>query len=276
MRSDCHGHAIGESHDTTRGVPGNYDKCLQTLEGLRGIGVKDLGISATASGYNPGEVARVQELARELGIEFVVGIAHSSPTYFGDQAESSAAPVDARRELELIRDRELRSWSIKKWFRAYFTDGLIDQLEGRKRRMPCYAIESHFYLDPHGTVFPCNALDTPLGNLLENTYDELVARNQPLLEQVRNCHDCWMSCTVSPGLRQRPWSPMVWVARAKLVGVPGRRPDRPAKDRLPGTGQGQMPSYLDDRGRERYAKMKSEKGEPMSKSATANDEVQAT
>jgi MoaA/NifB/PqqE/SkfB family radical SAM enzyme len=247
---------IGEAHDETRGVPGNYDKCLETMEKLRGIGVKDLGVSATASQHNPGEVARVQELALELGVEFVVGVAHSSPTYFGDQVQSSANPESTARELTQIRDRELGSWSVKKWFRAYFTDGLIDQLEGRPRRMPCYAIETHFYLDPHGNVYPCNAREEQLGNLLEHTYEELVERNQELLEDVRRCHDCWMSCTVSPGLRQHPWKAALWVAAAKLKGAPDRLPLRPAEGTLPGRGQGQIPIYLDEKGRERYDSVK--------------------
>jgi MoaA/NifB/PqqE/SkfB family radical SAM enzyme len=247
---------VGEAHDETRGVPGNYDRCLETMEGLRRIGVSDLGVSATASQHNPGEVARVQELAIELGVEFVVGVAHSSPTYFGDQVGSAADPAATAHELARIRDRELGSRSVKKWFRAYFTDGLIDQLEGRRRRMPCYAIELHFYLDPHGNVYPCNARQERLGNLLEHTYEELVARNQELLEDVRRCHDCWMSCTVSPGMRQHPWKPALWVLGAKLRGAPRRAPAADEVGSRPGTGQGQIPIYLDERGRERYASAK--------------------
>ncbi len=211
---------IGEAHDTTRGVPGNYDRCLETLDRLRKIGVTDLGLSATASAHNPGEVPRVQALAQELGIEFVVGVAHSSPTYFGDQVSSAPPPARAAAELVTIRDRELKRRRPKEWVRAWFTDGLIDQLEGKPRRMPCYAIETHFYLDPHGNVYPCNARGENMGNLLTETYDEIVAKNDALLADVRRCNDCWMSCTVTPGLRQRPWTPLLWVLRAKLAGAP--------------------------------------------------------
>jgi MoaA/NifB/PqqE/SkfB family radical SAM enzyme len=249
---------IGDAHDETRGVKGNYDRCLETLERLRATGVTDLGLSATASMHNPGEVAKVQALARELGVEFVVGIAHSSPTYFGDQVQSAADPEATARELQTIRDRELGSSRLKNWFRAWFTDGLIDQLEGRRRRMPCYAIETHFYLDPHGFVYPCNAREERLGNLLEHTYEELVEKSQALLEDVRRCNDCWMSCTVSPGLRQRPWAALGWILRSKLLGAPRRLPLRrtEAGERRPGTGQGQIPIYLDERGRQRYVNFK--------------------
>lgn len=249
---------IGAAHDTARGVPGNYDHCLETLERLKSIGVTDLGISATTSSYNPGEVPKVQELARRLGIEFVVGVAHSSPTYFGDQANAAPDREQAAHELVAIRDRELGSWRPKEWVRAWFTDGLIDQLEGRERRMPCFAIETHFYLDPHGNVFPCNARGDHMGNLLTETYEEIVARNQALLDDVRQCNDCWMSCTVSPGLRQHPWSALGWVLRAKVAGASGRFPlaRRPQPKPL-GTGQGTIPIYLDERGRERYGRLKS-------------------
>ncbi len=247
---------IGEAHDFARGIPGNYDRCLETIERLRSIGVTDLGLSATASAHNPGEVPRVQELARRLGIEFVVGVAHSSPTYFGDQVTSTPDREQAAHDLVMIRDRELKSRRPKEWVRAWFTDGLIDQLAGRKRRMPCYAIESHFYLDPHGDVFPCNARGDNMGNLLTESYEEIVARNEALLADVRRCHDCWMSCTVTPGLRQRPWTPLLWLLRAKLFGAPSPAPMMPDEARSPGTGQGAIPIYLDDRGKERYTRLK--------------------
>lgn len=247
---------IGEAHDFARGIPGNYERCLETLERLRAIGVTDLGLSATASVHNPGEVPRVQELAQKLGIEFVVGVAHSSPTYFGDQVSSAPDRNQAARELVFVRDRELASSRPKEWVRAWFTDGLIDQLAGRKRRMPCFAIESHFYLDPHGDVFPCNARGDKMGNILEETYAEIVARNEALLADVRQCNDCWMSCTVTPGLRQRPWTPLFWVLRAKLFGAPARPPLVPEETKALGTGQGTIPIYLDDRGKERYARLK--------------------
>jgi MoaA/NifB/PqqE/SkfB family radical SAM enzyme len=248
---------IGEVHDVTRGVKGNYDRCLETLDRLKSIGVTDLGLSTTASAHNPGAVVEVQALAARLGIEFVVGVAHSSPTYFGDQVGSAPDPTGTARDLVEIRDRELGTRSIKKWFRAYFTDGLIDQLEGKKRRMPCYAIETHFYVDPHGDVYPCNARDDKLGNLLEETYDEIVARQDAMLEDVRNCSACWMSCTVSPGLRKNPLKPALWVLKAKLRGGPSRLPLQNELPPAPGTGQGVIPIYLDDRGRERYERLKS-------------------
>jgi MoaA/NifB/PqqE/SkfB family radical SAM enzyme len=248
---------IGEAHDSIRGVPGNFERCLETLRRLKAIGVTDLGLSATASSYNPGEVPRVQALARSLGIEFVVGVAHSSPSYFGDQVSAAPDPERAARELVAIRDRELSAWRPKQWVRAWFTDGLIDQLEGRARRMPCYAIESHFYLDPHGNVYPCNARGDVMGNLRTETYEEIVARNGALLEDVRRCNDCWMSCTVTPGLRERPWTPLAWVIRAKLAGAPARLPLESRVEPHPlGTGQGTIPIYLDERGKQRYGKLK--------------------
>jgi len=261
---------IGEAHDTTRGVPGNYDRCLETLERLRAIGVTDLGLSATASAHNPGEVPKVQALAQKLGIEFVVGVAHSSPTYFGDQVSSAPDPGRAAAELVVIRDRELASRRPKEWVRAWFTDGLIDQLEGKPRRMPCYAIESHFYLDPHGNVYPCNARGECMGNLLEFTYDEIVAKNAALLADVQACNDCWMSCTVTPGLRQRPWTPLGWVMKAKLAGADRRVvASAPANSKPLGTGQHTIPIYLDARGRQRYAQLKDETDKPRKRKQTS-------
>jgi hypothetical protein len=136
--------------------------------------------------------------------------------------------------------------------------------------MPCYAIESHFYLDPHGNVYPCNARGENMGNLLESTYDEIVAKNAALLADVQACNDCWMSCTVTPGLRQRPWTPIAGAARRVVASAP-------ANSKPLGTGQHTIPIYLDARGRQRYAQLKEETDKPRkSKKSPAVKEASAS
>lgn len=210
---------IGEVDDQTRGVPGSYERALSTLHRLKAAGHSDLGISATVSRLSVGELMKVKRLADDEGVEFVSSVAHSSPMYFGDQEASF--PADERqtvvRDLIDLRERQLRARRVKEWFRAYFTDGLIDYVYGRPRRLACHAGTEMLYLSPEGTVFPCPVLDRPMGSILKEDVRTMQARETATLAFVKQCPvNCWMNCTVNPAMRKRPWVPAWWVLRARV------------------------------------------------------------
>jgi MoaA/NifB/PqqE/SkfB family radical SAM enzyme len=52
---------VGAKHDEIRGIEGAYDTALDTVRRLRGLGVRDLGLAATSSEKNPGELLRVKK-----------------------------------------------------------------------------------------------------------------------------------------------------------------------------------------------------------------------
>jgi MoaA/NifB/PqqE/SkfB family radical SAM enzyme len=229
---------IGQVDDITRGIPGGYDKALETLRRLKAAGHTDLGISGTVSRLSVGELPKIKQLAEREGVEFVCSVTQSSETYFGNQEDSF--PWEGRQtvvqNLIEIRDRQLRSWKIKEWFRAYYTDGLIDYVYRRPRRLFCHAGTEMLYLSPEGHVYPCNALNRKMGSILEDDFETIQRRETATLDLVKHCPvDCWMSCTVAPAMRKRPWVPSWWIVLARFFGWGKRRrlpdsqvPPRPA------------------------------------------------
>jgi len=209
--------AADERNDRIRGVPGAYMRSVETLERLRAIGVRDIGISATASKGNSDQLVKLYEYARGNGMEFVCSVTHSSSIYFGRQESLVPSPEESVPELEALMRKQLRSMRPKEWFRAYMTAGMIDYVEGKPRMFPCTAIDDYFYLDPRGIVYPCNMRDDPMGSILERDYEEIVEGSPDVVRAVRNCKiQCWMSCTVAPTLRRKPWIAVPWIARAWL------------------------------------------------------------
>ena len=209
--------AIGQLDDEVRGVKGSFDLAMDTLDRLVALGLKDLGISATISADTAGHLRRLKQIADDRGIEFVTGLVHSSPIYFGQHEQLVPAGPELQKELAWLMDRELKSGRVKDWFRAYFTEGIIDQLHGRPRRMRCRAGRYFFFMEPNGDVYPCNVWPEKMGNILEKTYEEMAAGSDALFRQVDGCGvNCWMSCTVAPAMRQRPAVPALWVASRKL------------------------------------------------------------
>jgi MoaA/NifB/PqqE/SkfB family radical SAM enzyme len=72
---------VGAKHDEIRGIEGAYDTALDTVRRLRGLGVRDLGLAATSSEKNPGELLRVKTLADELSVRFIASAAHKRPLH---------------------------------------------------------------------------------------------------------------------------------------------------------------------------------------------------
>jgi hypothetical protein len=80
-------------------------------------------------------------------------------------------------------------------------------------------------VDHHGVVFPCNILNRPLGDLKELSWEEIeaAAGTEDVLRDVSQCKiQCWMSCTVAPGMKRNPLPPIQWVAKRWLAGATPR------------------------------------------------------
>ncbi len=219
--------ALGEVHDRIRGVPGAYEKAMETVRRLQRLGVPDLGLAATLTQDNVGEITRVKKKADELGIRFVMSAAHSSPIFFGEhEVERPHSKESVGEVLGLMRDH-LRSRHPYDWAKAYYLRGVVEYIKGRPRRMPCRAGLDFFFLDPWGDVYPCNIGGTKMGNARENDFRSMQKRTRQVVrESVASCSvQCWMVCTVAPPMSRRPLKPLAWMFGAKFLGL-DTRPDR--------------------------------------------------
>jgi MoaA/NifB/PqqE/SkfB family radical SAM enzyme len=216
---------VGEMHDTIRNHKGAFEKAIGTVKTLQREGLKDLGIACTGSKDNPGALGAVKQLAEDLGVDYVSSVVHSSEVYFGDQGDMVPRDDETRADLIAIATKQLRSTRPKDWFRAYYTDGMIDFIDGKPRREPCTAGVDHIHVDHKGVVFPCNILNRPLGDLNEVTWEDIEASQSTIavMDDVGSCGiQCWMSCTVAPGMKRKPQVPLKWIVGRWLAGATPR------------------------------------------------------
>ena len=209
---------IGETHDTVRGVKNIHRKALETLQGLKNLGIKDLGIAVTVSDQNAGDLVPLFKLAKENGVELATSILHNA-YYFHKEDNVIEDKELVDRELRMLQWEFLRSSQPKNWFRAYFTKGMIDHLHGRQRALKCTMAKDSFFIDPFGDVRPCNVMDFPFGNIREKSFMRIWT--SPEAAEARNRVDgctcnCWMIGSVGHLIRQRLWVPLSWIARNKL------------------------------------------------------------
>jgi MoaA/NifB/PqqE/SkfB family radical SAM enzyme len=208
---------VGGTHDRIRGVKGIHAKALETLKGLKELGLKDLGIAVTISDENARDLVPLFRLAEETEVELATAILHNA-YYFHkeDNVINDKALVET--EIKKLMGEYLCSSRPKNWFRAYFTRGIIDHMYGVERPLKCTMAKDSFFIDPYGDVRPCNVMDFPFGNIREKPFVEIwrSAKAEEVRRKVDACQcNCWMIGSVGHLMRKQFWKPLLWIARNK-------------------------------------------------------------
>lgn len=211
---------IGETHDRMRGVRGAHRKSLETLRGLKALGIRDLGIAVTISDLNAGDLVPLYELACRNGVELAAAVLHNA-YYFHKEDNVIRDMTGVERGIRSLTAEYLRSRHPKDWFRAYFAEGIIDHVYGRERSLKCTMATDSFYVDPFGFVRPCNVMDFPFGNIRERPFQEIWTDHAAMeaRKRVDACRrNCWMIGSVGHLMRHKFWVPLAWIARNKMKG----------------------------------------------------------
>jgi len=170
---------IGQEHDTLRGVPGNYEKLQETYRELIDLrkSHSNLGleVSTVLSALNRDSIKNtIDTVAREFpGIDKQAVV-----LVRGDARELSSKAVDTetyREVMDYLRDvNSVRNTTfIARIFRAVFnmnTEAICTHLEKGQLPIRCLAGERLLVITPEGTVYPCELLDRPLGNVRDYNY----------------------------------------------------------------------------------------------------------
>lgn len=216
---------VGEKHDEVRGVSGGFERAIDTLHRVKAIGVRDLRIAFTASALNVEQFSQVYALAQRLGVQFTCAIAHSSSHYFRTTSSYALDTELLAKEMGRIVSSELKTFSPKRWARAYFTSGLFSYATGKGRPLPCDAGSAFFFLSPSGNVYPCNVLDRVMGNIRHTkSFERLWTSLEAELarETVRKCSlGCWMICTARTAMQRNIPSVAWWIATRKALAHAG-------------------------------------------------------
>lgn len=170
----------GADHDHIRGVPGNFERAMETYRRLRAIKASNLslGVHTVVSRLNapavPALAARIrQELAPDsyiteiaeervelgtVGAEITPG-----PAAYGEAIEQVLAlqsiypPSGLGRVTAAFRHRYYRL--VQRWLRE------------RRQVIPCYAGWASAQVSPEGDVWFCCTRAAPVGNLRRAGYD---------------------------------------------------------------------------------------------------------
>ena len=208
---------IGDTHNRVRGVPRAHGRALDSLKGLKKLGIKDLGIAVTISDQNAHDLVPLFKLACDHDVELATAILHNA-YYFHkeDNVINDKTRVDA--EIRKLMREYLRSFHPKDWFRAYFTKGIMEHMHGGRRELKCTMASDAFFIDPYGDIRPCNVMDYSFGNIKQKSFIDIW--NSPAAAEARlrvgRCNqNCWMIGSVGHLIRRKIWVPLFWIVRNK-------------------------------------------------------------
>jgi MoaA/NifB/PqqE/SkfB family radical SAM enzyme len=172
---------VGQEHDEIRGVPGNWDRAMESWQGLKGLQKRHenlvLSVHTVVSRFNAGRIPAIVE-----GLEFL-----APDSYISEVAEervelgtmgwsitpaaSEYAPI-----ADLLSARAKAAPAkglarVTQAFRAQYYQLAKQVLREQVQVIPCQAGWASGHIAPNGDVWTCCIRAEPVGNLRQTDYD---------------------------------------------------------------------------------------------------------
>ncbi len=215
----------GEKHNHVRGIPGGFDKCMDTLGRLKGLGMTNLRLAFTVVNDNVDDLPEVYRLTKEVGVEFSMAVAQNSSFYFMTDENNFGKLDELKERLGPIVNDMLRSSKPKNWLRAFFAHGIFRYAAGQGRPFVCNAASDFLFVGPNGDIYPCNVMEKVLGNVREQSFEEIWGSQnaEEIRGEVRACKlKCWMVCTARTDMKRHAGHVTRWIAENKTKAHVGR------------------------------------------------------
>ena len=184
-----------ELHDRIRGVPGNYDKAIDTFKRLQEMKKEHSNLyfvfGYTMSKFNQGEFAKTFEaIKRDIPAisynDFHVNLGQISDNYYGN-SNLDIKPNDSKVLEELgsiIRNRK-REYGAISLIESAFLRKLVEYARTGKTPMRSKSLEASLFLDSYGNVYPSIMWNRKIGNIRDTEYSLEALWNSSDAKEVR-------------------------------------------------------------------------------------------
>jgi MoaA/NifB/PqqE/SkfB family radical SAM enzyme len=175
---------IGSEHDDIRGVPGNFEKVLDTIGRLKRLQREypnlEVGLGTIISKFNLPNIGKTAAYARNLGVDsYISEIAEQRTELFNVGEPITPDADEYRRAIEEFNAERNGMGSEGKVsastlaFRRVYYEYAIRTMKEQRQVLPCYGGISNVHISPYGDVWPCCVLgyDRSMGNLRDADYD---------------------------------------------------------------------------------------------------------
>ncbi len=199
-------------HDAMRGLPGSWERGIDTLRRLRTISKRNFQVVAgmTVFTKNASFVDATIDAIRVVIPDFErtdlhLNIGHESGHYFANSgylADSRPHPV--AEAIEAHRTAIGNRFHPVRFLEDRYQALVGTYYETGKSPLPCTALTSSCFIDPYWELYPCSIWNEPLGNLREQDFDlrRLLASTKTKAVRTavvdEQCPHCWTPCEAYP------------------------------------------------------------------------------
>ncbi|MFH0861295.1 MAG: radical SAM protein [Candidatus Altiarchaeota archaeon] len=193
-------------HDSIRGLRGAFDNAIRTYSSLselsEGYSNFNVHINYVISPANLGELSTFIDEMRAYGImpeDISVEVARASEFFKNPNDDLVMDYNKVMTEIDCFLSQY--GGGLKSFFnprhivRRLYIKYMRDYLK-TGRRIPCAAGVGSLFINPYGLVFPCSAMQEPVGNLRERNLSEILNSNnmKKWRKEYKNCKLCWSGC----------------------------------------------------------------------------------
>jgi MoaA/NifB/PqqE/SkfB family radical SAM enzyme len=199
-------------HDAMRGLPGSWERAIDTFRRLRGIRKRNFQVvvGMTLFAKNASFVNETIAAVRSAVPDFErrdlhLNIGHESAHYFGNSgylADSRTNPVVAA--IDDHRAQTAHRLHPVRFLEDRYQALVSEYYRESRSPLPCTALASSCFIDPYWQLFPCSIWDRPVGNLRDEQFDLEYVWRRALTRDVRTavveqaCPHCWTPCEAYP------------------------------------------------------------------------------
>lgn len=197
-------------HDKLRGVPGAYERSIETFIRLRKILPARCFLSCTISQSNITYIDMfLEDLRKDIpDFDFAnlhFNLVHSSSHYYNVEETEGTIKLDPA-VIQKYFSLAKRGSLIKCFLENEYSKELSRHLNGERVSLACLSLSATCFIDPSGRVFPCGRYKEVVGDLADNDYNFKRLWNDPKTLAVRNkiekkeCPGCWGFCEAYPAI----------------------------------------------------------------------------
>jgi MoaA/NifB/PqqE/SkfB family radical SAM enzyme len=176
---------VGAVHDFVRGVPGNFDKLLQTYELLLPLKEEyhniEIGAGTVISTFNIDKLEETSQYVHQMKLDsYINEIAEHRTEMFNSDERITPSAEAYEQAIRIFKRESMRHWEnagklgrYTQAMRMVYYDTVVEILQKKTQVLPCYAGISNVHVSPHGEVWPCAILgyDKSFGNIRDADYD---------------------------------------------------------------------------------------------------------
>ena len=176
---------VGKDHDIVRGVPGNFEKLIDTYTRLKGLKKKygnlHVGLGTVISNFNAEKIKEIVDFGYTLEPDtYINEVAENREEMFNMKDNITPSAEKYAQAIEYFSKKTKDDMRAKKGlarlmyaFRLVYYELVVEILRQKTQVIPCYGGISNVHINAKGEVWPCCVLgyDKPFGNIRDYDYD---------------------------------------------------------------------------------------------------------